>query len=149
MLIWNILQLIVFISIKCFFSFGVLLFQWKTWRTMILTSEIVQDKVKEKTTSYFTSFIHIWLQRDVPLMCIHNNFPMPKCELSKRGIWMKILIPFSFLFFNKCLVLYNILFHTGNTNSDGSKMKSDQHAKNWNPGPSLKLLHFICNPVVA
>lgn len=70
MLIWRILQLIIFLSIggeewgvtfSCSFSypFCMLLFQWKTSRTMTLVSEIVQDKDKEKITSDFRTFIHI------------------------------------------------------------------------------------------
>lgn len=132
-----------------FFLFGMLLLQWKTWRIIILTSKIDQDKVKEKITSYFTSFIHRRLQTGVLLMCIHNNFPMPKCELLKSSIWMKILIPFRFFF------LTNAWFYTTSYFTLVTQVQEVQRSsqisiqKNWNSGPSLKLLHFICNPVVV
>lgn len=121
-----------------------LLFQWKTWRSMMLTSEIVQDKVKEKVTSYFSSFIHILLQRAV------HWYVFTTISLCQRANYQRMVVewryPFHFdYFFNELPFLHNILFHTANTRSGGLKIKSGQHPNNWNPDPSLKLLQFICN----
>jgi len=66
-------QLIMFISIWTFLPLTCCYSSGKHQGVDALASEIVQDKAKEKTTSYFTVFIHIVAVYE------YLQYFMPKC----------------------------------------------------------------------